>query len=264
MGKMKALTLAVFLLFSGAVHAQAPFYLGLKGGISIPNLTAGGGSPVSSGYSSILGPYFGIFADYGLSKEGRFSLQVELNYSAQGGKKNGTQAIPTAPFASYFPPGYPIPEYFYASFSSKAHLNYLELPVLVKYALPLGKGWKFVIDAGPYVGYLMHAKDITKGSDSIYFDEARTQALPVPPQDFSGNEDITNQIHRFNLGIQGGIGFECSLAEMGYVYLHVGGNYGFLNIQKYAEDGKNNTGAATFAVGYAMRLRHRTAAHRTT
>ena len=255
MGKMRSLALTVFIMMGIAIHqveAQAPFYLGLKGGISIPNLTAGGGSPVSKGYSSILGPYFGVFAEQGLSKH--FSLQVELNYDAQGGKKNGVQAIPTSQFAQYFPPGFTPPEYFYATFSSTAHLNYLELPILVKYKLPIGKGWKFDIDFGPYVGYLIHAKDITKDSSMIYFDEQETQPFPAGKQNFAGNQDITDQVHRFNFGIQGGIGLEHACGH-GYLYLNVGGNYGLINIQKYAEDGKNNTGAATLAVGYALKLR---------
>jgi hypothetical protein len=255
MGKMRWLTLTVCLC-AGAVftkaYAQTPFYLGLKGGIGIPNLTAGGSSPVSKGYSSILGPYFGVLAEYGL--KGRWSIQAELNYAQQGGKKNGVQAIPTSPFAAYFPPGYTPPEYFYASYSSKAHLNYLQLPVLAKYRLPLGAHWKLSIDLGPYVGYLLSAKDITKDSSQIYYDPQETQAFPVGKQNFAGNQDITGQINRFNFGVQGGVSLEHTCGH-GYVFLNVGGNYGFLNIQKYAEDGKNNTGAATAVLGYALKLR---------
>jgi len=254
MGKMKALTLvAALFLAAPRVKAQSSLYLGVKGGISIPNLSAGGDNPVSKGYASILGPYFGVFAERGCSKH--FSLQVELNYSAQGGKKDGTQAVPTAPFAAYFPPGAPVPEYLYANFYSKAQLNYLELPILVKFHTSLGHQWKFVADLGPYVGYLLHAKDVTRDSSNIYFDAAEQQQFPVGKQDFSGNQDLTDQVHRFNFGIQGGIGLEYVVKGMGYFYLHVGGNYGFLNIQRYAEDGKNNTGSATFALGYAMKLR---------
>jgi hypothetical protein len=252
MGKMKALTLAAALFLAvPRVRAQSSLYLGVKGGISIPNLSAGGDNPVSKGYASILGPYFGVFAERDLSK--RFSLQVELNYDAQGGKKNGVQAIPSSQFVQYFPPGYVPPPYFYATFSSTARLNYLELPILVKYHVPIGKDWKFTVNLGPYMGYVLHAKDVTKDTSTIYFDPQKTQPLPVGPQDFGGTQDLTDQVHRFNFGIQGGIGLEYACGH-GRWYLNVGGNYGLLNIQKYAEDGKNNTGAATFAVGYAMKL----------
>lgn len=253
MEKMKSVAIvAAFAFAFSTASAQTPFYLGVKGGISIPNLGSGGGNPVSSGYSSILGPYFGVFAERGITHH--FSIQVELNYSAQGGKKNGEQAIPTAPFAAYFPPGTPLPEYFYANYDSKAQLNYLELPILAKYNLPLGGRWKFVADLGPYIGYLLHAKNVTADSSLIYQDQAETTPVLPTKEDFSGNEDITSDIHRFNFGIQGGVGLEFR-AGHGYLYLHAGGNYGLLNIQKYAADGKNNTGAATVVVGYALKLR---------
>lgn len=252
MEKLRALTLFL-LLAAGSASAQTPFYLGVKGGISIPNLTAGNGSPVSAGYSSILGPYFGVFAERAFRKNSRWSIQAEFNYSLQGAKKNGEQGVPTAPFQSYFP-GVTLPEYVYANYDSKAELKYLELPILAKYRLPLGKGWRLILDGGVYMGYLLHANAITRDSSNIYYDPAEEQQFPAPKQDFTGNEDITNQIHQFNFGIQGGVGLEKKCGH-GYVFLHAGGNYGLLNIQRYAEDGSNNTGAATVVVGFAFRAR---------
>lgn len=252
MEKLRALTLAL-LLAAGPAAAQTPFYLGIKGGVSIPNLTAGNGSPVSSGYSSILGPYFGLFAERAFHKDSRWSLQVELDYSIQGGKKNGVQAVPTAPFQAMVPPGTPLPEYLYATYDSKALLDYLQLPVLAKYRMPVGKKWRLTIDAGVYAGYMVHATDKTKGSSNIYFDEAEEQQFPAPAQDFSGNHNITDQINRFNFGIQGGIGLELQ-CHRGHAFVEAGGNYGFLNIQRYAEDGTNHTGAATVVLGYAFRI----------
>jgi hypothetical protein len=242
----------VFFLFAAntSVNAQSPIYLGLKGGVSIPNLSAGGGNPVSSGYSSIEGPYFGIFGDFGITHH--FSIQAELNYSAQGGKKNGQQAIPSGEFA---PPGTPgLPPYFYANYDSKARLNYLELPILAKFTFPIGGAWKFLVDAGPYVGYLMKGKNVTSGSSPVYEDQGETTPV-TPAEPFDSTESITSQIHRFNFGIQGGIGLEYFLKHCGYFYLQVGGNYGFMNIQKGTENGKNQTGAATAAIGYAFNLR---------
>lgn len=230
------------------VRAQSSFYLGIKGGLDIPKLQAGGNSPVSKGYSSILGPYFGVFADYSINKS--WSIQPELNFSVQGGQKSGMQAIP----GNQFDPQIPAGTYFYANFKSKANLNYLELPILAKYKISLGKEWKFIVDLGPYVGYLMNAKNITSGTSPVYMDSQETQPL-VPSHDFDSTSSITTDIHRFNWGVQGGVGLQYYTRHTGYFYLNVGGNYGFMNIQKYAEDGKNNTGAATVALGYALRLK---------
>jgi hypothetical protein len=256
MRKSTMTTLCIALAFVATisrVQAQSALFLGAKGGVSIPNLQAGGSNQVSNGYKSILGPYFGIFADKPLTR--RFSIQVELNYSAQGGQKNGEQAIPSSTFSAYFPPGYTPPQYFYANFDSKARLNYLELPVLAKFTFPIGGHVKFLIDAGPYVGYLLTAKNITKDSSEIYMDQAETEPVPVGRQSFYDNQSLTSDIHRFNFGIQGGIGLQYMVHHCGYFYLQVGGNYGLVNIQKYAADGQNQTGAATAAIGYAIKLK---------
>lgn len=236
------------LAASSQVKAQSSFYLGIKGGLDIPKLQAGGGSPVSKGYSSILGPYFGVFADYGINPH--WSISPELNYSVQGGQKNGQQAIP----GSQFDPQVPAGTYFYANFKSKATMHYLELPILVKYKMALAQQWKFIVDLGPYVGYLLNAKNVTSGNSPVYEDEGETQPI-APSQNFDANSSITDDIHRFNWGVQGGVGLQYYTRHTGYFCLNVGGNYGFMNIQKYAEDGKNNTGAATIALGYALRLK---------
>jgi hypothetical protein len=253
MGKLTKFVLTVCFIFCAALASAQSLFMGVKAGISVPNLTAGGSNPVSAGYSSILGPYFGIFSELRLKPH--FSIQMELNYDAQGGKKNGVQAIPSAEFAPYFPPGFNAPPYFYASFDSKARLNYLELPILAKFSVPLGGHWKFVIDAGPYVACLLNAKTVTVDSSDVYYDPQEKQDVGVGKQDFSSNENITSDVHRFNVGVQGGVGLQLALGTSRFLYFHVGGNYGFLNIQKYAEDGSNQTGAATIAIGYAVKMR---------
>ena len=63
--------LTFYLLFSGqmflcfAVNAQN-FALGIRGGISIPDLTAGTGNqnPLNTGYGSRSGPDAGVFAEF--------------------------------------------------------------------------------------------------------------------------------------------------------------------------------------------------------
>src|SRR3954468_5387414 len=84
--------------------AQSDFALGVKGGISIPNLKGSDNNPVSKGWSTRLGPYAGIIAELPLNN--KLCLQVELNYSSQGGKKNGTLAIPTGQFDTTVPISY--------------------------------------------------------------------------------------------------------------------------------------------------------------
>jgi hypothetical protein len=210
-----------------------------------------GNNPVTSGYSTISGPYLGLAAEYKITH--LFSLQVELNYSAQGGKKNGNQAIATGALSNLFPPNAPVPPYVYANFNSKAHLNYLELPVLARFNFRLDKKLSFQVNAGPYAGYLLSAKNITSGSSQIYADAAQTQPLTPTAMSFNNNQDIKDQVHKFNCGIQGGVGLTLQMHKS-YWYLNGGGNYGFLKIQKDASNGQSNTGCATVVLGYFQAL----------
>lgn len=85
------------------------------GGISIPNLTAGGTqTPLNTGYSSRQGAEFGVFAEFEVSKQ--FSIQPVVEYSSQGGKKSGLQAL-TVPseLIPMFPVGQ-VPPYLYANY----------------------------------------------------------------------------------------------------------------------------------------------------
>lgn len=233
--------LVFFFYFAQAQHSS----IGLKAGIGIPNLTSGSSNqnPVADGWSSRLGPYFGITGQVPLA--GIFSLQAELNYASQGGKKNGIQAIPNTLA--------PLPLYLYADFKSVARLNYLELPVMIRADFRLNDWLSFFANAGPYAGYLLMAKTIATGSSIIYADPQKTQPLTPAPTSFNATEDIKDQLKKFNVGIQGGIGLSCKLGK-GALELAAGGNYGFLNIQKDTANGKNNTGAATITLGYKIHL----------
>ncbi|HVU99355.1 MAG TPA: porin family protein [Puia sp.] len=236
-----------------STHTPCTPWLGLKGGISIPNLTGGGGNPLSDNYSSRLAANFGIFAEHRL--HGHWSLQAELNYAGQGGKRDGLQPISDLPpeLAQMVPPG----SFLYAKFKNKAILDYLELPILAK--LTWGTPWQFYVNAGPYAGYLLHAKEKTSGASLIYADPQGQQPLgtqygPVPPQDFAATTDVTSSIKRWNVGVTGGIGVAKPLGTRNKIFFDTRFEYGFINIQKYKEDGKNNTGNVLLSLGYAYRL----------
>ncbi len=58
-------------------------------------------------------------------------------------------------------------------------------------------------------------------------------------------------MHKGNFGIEGDLGFALK-AGSSKIFVEGGGNYGFLNIQKGTENGKNHIGAATVRLGYAI------------
>ena len=249
----KVLPILALLAFlqTGSSFAQMP-WLGVHGGLSIPDLSGGNGNQLSTGYTSRLAANFGIQGEWHVYH--RFSLQVELNFAGQGGQRNGMQPITNLPaqYQQAVPPG----SYLYADFQNKAVLNYLELPVLARFTW--GRTLQFYADAGFYAGYLLHAEEKTKGTSEIYVDQ-KGDALtymgyPVPAQDFTANTDITSSIKRFNVGVTGGVGLALPIDAHNKVFFDARFEYGFINIQKYSEDGSNNTGNLLLSLGWSHRF----------
>lgn len=252
-----SLILLGLLFFAGAyslVNAQTN--IGILGGRSVPNIS-GGTNELSEDYVSRIAPHLGITIEHDLSD--RFSIQPGIIYDGQGGKRNGLQPITSTPL----PPN-PSGGYYYADFNNTAVLNYIEVPVLVRYkfdALQL----HFQINAGPYAGYLLNATQKTSGTSLIYVDKNRSPLMiPVPPsyatyvqapaQSFDANTDVTGSINRFNAGIEGGAGILLPLSDSQTLSLEIHGLYGLTNIQKYAVDGTNHTGNLLLSMGYSFEL----------
>jgi hypothetical protein len=133
--KLFAALFVLLMAFSPSRSLGQNWQWGIKGGLSLPNLSSSGGSDVSGGYSTISGPDFALVSGYKLSA--KFSIETGLEWSTEGGQKSGVQTIPAIPeLAQYFSPG---TQFLYASFSTTVRLQYLMLPVLLKYSVNLGK-----------------------------------------------------------------------------------------------------------------------------
>lgn len=247
--------LLIIALFTWDKYVDAQtYFIGVTGGLSIPNLTAesGGQTPLNTGYSSRLGPEVGIFADFKISKA--FSLQPMVQYSSQGGQKNGMQAL-TSPdaIAQLFPAGQ-APKYLYANYKSEAKLSYLMIPVLAKYSWNIAKSpFSIYAEAGPFIAFLLSAKQVTSGSGNLYMDASGYQPLPVEQQSFDNTEDIKKQLYNVNFGIEGYLGFNYQMARNN-VFVQGGGNYGLLNIQKNPDNGKSHVGAGVVVLGYSRQF----------
>ena len=253
---MKSISFAFLFicLISGFGALGQNWAIGVRGGISIPNLSAGGSNqnPLNTGYSSRFGPDAGVYAEYAFSS--LFSLQAMAQYSSQGGKKNGLQAFPTpAELSAEFPAGQ-APTYLYANFKSEAKINYLMIPLLGKFSFPFHHSpWKLYADAGPFVGFLLSAKQVTSGQSEFFLDPAGQQPLPGGSQSLDNTQNIKSQLHGTNFGVEGNVGLQYRFGRSA-IFIEAGGNYGFVNIQKGTANGKNNTGAATGDIGYNFTL----------
>jgi hypothetical protein len=247
-------TIAVFFCLIAVTFAQSSFSedpsklkVGFFGGLNIPRLSGGNDNELSRDFTSRSGIAYGLTASLKLSNS--VSLRVDLMYSSEGGKRNGIQALD----ASSFNPQAPAGTYLYAIYDNVSILNYAEIPVLLKYSMPLTTSSKFYINMGPYVGFLLNAKQKTSGSSMIYGDRAETVVLVPQAISFDATTDVTSSINHLNLGIAAGVGISKSL-KSGELFLDVRGAYGLKSIQKYSKDGNSHCGNLLIDVGYAHSL----------
>jgi hypothetical protein len=76
-----------------------------------------------------------------------------------------------------YPPGQS-PQYLYANYKSEARLNYLMVPVLAKFGWNFNKSpLRIYVDAGPFIGFLVSAKQVISGQSQFFSDPSGTQAL---------------------------------------------------------------------------------------
>jgi hypothetical protein len=240
-------------LFAGETGFAQNWQAGLKGGLSLPDLSSSGSSDVSKGYQTISGPDFALVADYKLSQ--KVSIETGIEWSTQGGQKSGLQTIPASPeLEQYFPPGSDV-KYLYANFTSTVRLQYLMLPVLLKYTFDLGnsENWKWYLDGGPYAALMITATGSASGSSKVYYDQDETKPVApiVVPFDSTGN--IKNQLHKGNFGIEADLGLMYQMNSASF-FIEGGGNYGFIDLQKNSQNGINHTGALIFRIGLFFSL----------
>src|ERR1035438_2419643 len=231
------------LMVTRTVQAQE-WSFGVRGGPSIPRLS-GGGNEVSRGYSSILAPNFGLVAERSFSS--RFSILAEVDYSGQGGERRGlqpvTQDLPLPP-----PQG---GQYYYADFTNRSELDYLEIPILAKYEWPLSACWRLFAEAGPYVGYLLKGQEKTSGTSPIYDNYGQGLVAITPPVSFDARTNVRSDLNKFNAGAMAGIGAGYLLGRRDEVYVDVRGEYGLTAVQKdTSQNGRSNTGSAAVLVGF--------------
>lgn len=249
--RIVSLIFIVLFTYSQNTFSQSVL-LGLKGGISIPNLK-GGGTPQSEGYTSRLAPNFGLFANIPFTSN--FSLQGEILFSGQGGKREGMQPINGGMDELPIPAGLDL----YANFDNETIINYLEFPVLARYSfIGTDKGFDFYIEGGAYLGILLNATVHTEGESLIYLDSEGNVPIqiggyPLPAQNFENETDIVDKLNDANFGITGGVGSTYNFSGQ-QLSLELKGAYGFIPIQGDEKNGANHTGALYFTLGYGIKL----------
>ena len=277
------------ILFAYFGSAQ-PIMIGFRGGLGIPNIAPGGTStPVSEGYKSRLAAGAGIFTEMEFNR--LFSLRLGVEYSGQGGKKDGMQAMPSTRLLNGIAANVPnidanmvgtisemagrMSQYVYADIKNKAAFDYLMIPVSAQFGLDLGASpWRVYVNFGPFVSFLMGGKQISSGIGTLYTDAEGTtslwNSLPVDvqnnitqhlpeiaeklqaPFEF-GTMDITGELRPVNFGFCGNAGLSYGYKRSRF-FVEAGGNYGLVKVQKNIDNGSNRIGSGSIMLGYSFRL----------
>ena len=286
--KKRILGLLSFLLVCTFASAQDVKF-GIRAGLNLPNITAGGtNTPVSEGYSSRLAGGGGLFTEVGLAKN--WAIRFGVEYSGQGGKKDGMQAMPSRrlitgmanemgmsvdaqTMAILTQTAAELPTYYYADIDNTTKFDYVMIPILAQYTWNLGSSpWSLYVNAGPFVSFLVSGKQVSEGTSYMYTDASGQKkiwddidpalqlqlqtALPALAETLEnpytfGENNITGEMKSTNFGITGNIGvrYQCG---RNFFFLEAGGNYGLITVQQDSQNGTNRLGAGSLMLGYAI------------
>lgn len=235
--KLAAIAMMPVLLPMAAMAQKGAVTVGAHAGTGLSRLCCGS-MEANKDYQFKVGPTFGLTAAYGLNN--KLSLLAELNYTTQGGKKEGMQALSHSG------------QTVYADFSNKLYLNYLELPVMAR--MTFGSKIKYYANAGIFGGYLLSAKHKASGSSALYLDKDGKVPFATEPVSFDADNAITDNISNFNFGLVGGLGAGYTFGVHG-VWLDGRYAYGMPNIMKNTSvNGENSTGSIMVMAGYTYTL----------
>ncbi len=155
------------IILTGTANAQQVNF-GIKGGLNVSDIHLSNGPD----YDPVVGLHAGVLAHIHLTK--RFALQPEVFYSTHGAHyKNGP-------------------------FDTRYNLGYIQVPVLLQYMFLNG----LRVQAGPQLGFLVHAKsktgnikeDFKNDLNTVDFGLATGASYQVPNTGFGFDA-------RFNLGL---------------------------------------------------------------
>ncbi len=151
------------------VNAQEVKY-GVKAGVNFASI--GGDSFEGVSTSSLTAFHVGGVAEIVISE--KFSVQPELLYSSQGGKREYSETDGDFTFSA----------------TEDVKLDYISLPIMAKYYVAEG----FSIEAGPQISFLTSAK--------VDFEET------FEGQTESGSEDIKDSVKSTDFGLGIGAGYK--------------------------------------------------------
>jgi hypothetical protein len=201
----------LFLISSSSFGQLKKIAVGYEKGLSLVSMR--GNFVLENLQKSKLSFAIGVFFQYNINTN--FALRSNISFERKG--------FAIGPHSGYDSVGNP------ASVKSYSRFDYLCLPILAR--VSLGKKYRFFINAGPYIGYLVGQADVTKVNDDKFIEK-----------------HIAN-FNKADLGLSGGAGVEIPLKR--YVLsFEIRDNFGLSNISKLpvANDGSIKTNALNLLI----------------
>ncbi len=145
--KKTFLLAAILCLFIGSsAFAQIPFKVGIRGGLDIANLSFDPDLPSGWNKSSRLGYKFGAMAELGFIP--MIALQIEAMYAQKGAEVETNVAVGNTT----------------TNVKSTSTANVLEVPILLKFRLPVPGSITPYIFAGPNIAFILSSKLKAEGN----------------------------------------------------------------------------------------------------
>lgn len=196
---MKKWNLLLFaLLVSLSLIGQ--MRVALVGGVHTASVTETNSLPTWSTekkpfYTNRTGVNLGFLAEVPLSASGNWYFQPGMLYMAKGRKFSRNFDEATAQVTDTL------------LSKNSFFTNYVDLPLNLAYKIPLGKKTKFLLSAGPYIGFLFNGKNIdeTRFYSTNKFEKNET-TLEV------GN--AVNKVNTFDFGLNARAGFDFGSASL--------------------------------------------------
>ncbi len=168
---------------------------------------------------------FGASFQYKIKEN--LSLKADLNYERKAQNSEGQIEIMDTP----------TPQGYVYNFKATAYLNYIMLPVMLKYNFSNDKS--FYVNGGPFLGYLLKSGATSKSN---------------MPGTIDGDTEDTKYKKSIDYGISAGIGKEFKLKGSHQIYVEIRENLGLANIAKsgLVDDYAIKTNSLNLIAGYTF------------
>jgi opacity protein-like surface antigen len=176
----------------------------------------------------------------GFNFNDKMTVQLELNYLQEGSQLLSVEHSWDLSNSSWIE---------IKTDNQNVTLHNLDIPLMFKYSYPLGTSKIFVV-VGPALGINFHSG--IKHETTILTEIGSVST-------YTGEENITSKIERYNVGITAGIGFEVPVFTSNYLLFDLRYRYGMMPVYKgYSYRGlpqitgdlQNNTMYITIGFGF--------------